>query len=400
MATGVNVLKERGGPLFFKVDGGAGRVLEPPHPRLGTVVRTAVRSLTVMQKEALVSSSRTGETWRLASDEGVYLNGYDYAPAPLALLSVGMVSSYMNEIEALAKARGITIRRLRLVQDNFYTMQGSALRGTMIGGAKDIGLETQIDSDADMETLRALVYDAVSASPLNGLMRGQKESLFTLNHNGRSIANAKALPVKGPSVPDPLPAFESYVPAQGDWSGIMTRTGVMTPENDNTATFAGGALTETQDRLLHLRVYASRREDGVKEIVQYLYNPHGTIFRFQSDEQGRAPDAESYISAGIGFCFMTQLGRYAKIAKKDLHDYRIVQDAHFSLAGASDGTGKAGSADPLETHCHLFSGEDDDFARTALDMSEQTCFLHAFCRTDLKARVRISPFDEHFVPHA
>jgi hypothetical protein len=28
--------------------------------------------------------------------------------------------------------------------------------------------------------------------------------------------------------------------------------------------------------------------------------------------------------------------------------------------------------------------------RTALDMAEQTCVLHAFCRTDLKARVKIT----------
>lgn len=86
---------------------------------------------------------------------------------------------------------------------------------------------------------------------------------------------------------------------------------------------------------------------------------------------------------------MTQLGRYAKIAGKDLAAYRIVQDIHFSPGGATGGTGRPGSADPVETHVYLDSGEDDHFARTALDMGEQTCFLHAFCRTDLKAKVRV-----------
>ena len=103
--------------------------------------------------------------------------------------------------------------------------------------------------------------------------------------------------------------------------------------------------------------------------MHYLYNPHGTVFRFLSDEAGRAPDAESYICAGIGFCFMPQFGRYAKIAKTPLEDYRIIQDAHFSLAGASDGTGQAGRADPLETHCYLRSGQEDSFAQRALDMA-------------------------------
>ena len=36
------------------------------------------------------------------------------------------------------------------------------------------------------------------------------------------------------------------------------------------------------------------------------------------------------------------------------------------------------------------SGEDDDFSRAALDMSEQTCYLHAFCKADLKAKVRVT----------
>jgi len=77
--------------------------------------------------------------------------------------------------------------------------------------------------------------------------------------------------------------------------------------------------------------------------------------------------------------------------KKPLQEYRILQDTHFSKGGASGGTGKAGSADPVETHVYLVTEEGDDFARQALDMSEQTCFLHAFCKTDLKTRVTIVP---------
>ena len=84
---------------------------------------------------------------------------------------------------------------------------------------------------------------------------------------------------------------------------------------------------------------------------------------------------------------MTQFGRYASIAKKELAAYRIVQDTHFSKGGASGGTGVAGTAAPVETHVYLETPEGDDFARQVLDMSEQTCFLHALCRTELKARL-------------
>ena len=127
--------------------------------------------------------------------------------------------------------------------------------------------------------------------------------------------------------------------------------------------------------------------------MQNLFQPIGSEFRYLSDEspemggRGLAPDAATYMSAGIGFCFMTQFGRYAKIVKKDLSAYRIVQDTHFSVGGQADSNG---AADPVETHVYLETTEDDSFARDVLDMSEQTCFLHALCRTHLEPVVRVS----------
>jgi len=389
-----NPLIECGKPLFFKVASPGEIGFDAPELRLGDAARLCVRSLTVMQKEALVKSTRTGAVWRLASDEGAYLAGLDEAPCPLSFLSTGMVCSYMNEILALAKMRGIIINDIKLVQDNYYTMKGSAKDGSMIGGAKNPDLAVHIDTDADQDMINRLVLDATTASPLNGLMRGAKESLFTLTHNGAEIEPAKALPVGNPAEPDPGDHFDTVQPTSDDWSALIKRGG-KTPKSDHTVTMAGDSLAEQQDRLLHIRVICTLREDGVKMVEQQLFNPHGSLFYFLCDEapenrgKGLAPDAVSYISAGIGFCFMTQFGRYAKIVKKDLQEYRIIQDTHFSLGGASGGTGQAGTAEPVETHVHLVTGEDNEFARTILDMSEQTCFLHAFCKADLKTRVKI-----------
>ena len=344
-------------------------------------------------------SARSGAVWRLASDEGSYLAGLDEAPCPLSFLTTGMVSAYMNEILALAAARDITIDRIRLVQDNYYTMTGSALQGTMTGGAKNIELIAQIDSSTDRSTLAKLVLDATIASPLNGLMRGTKESLFTLTHNGREIEPARALRLGHPAEADPIDTFDRAEPSAGDWSGSIRRGGT-TPKAAHTVTMANDSLSDQQSRLLHVRGICTLREDGIKLIEQRLYNPHGSIFYFLCDEApenggtGAAPDAASYISAGIAFCFMTQFGRYAKIVKKDLQQYRIVQDTHFSLGRASSATSAAGAADPVETHVHLESSHDDEFARRILDMSEQTCFLHAFCRTDLKAKVSIHEYSK------
>ena len=147
---------------------------------------------------------------------------------------------------------------------------------------------------------------------------------------------------------------------------------------------------DEQDRRLNIGAVAELREDGVKEIQQMQYSPHGTSFGFLSSEDGRAPDANSLVSAGIGFCFMTQFGRFVSMLNLDLPDYRIVQDSHFSLGGASGRTGKPGEADPIETHVYLQTSESDKVAQEMLDISEQTCFLHAFCRTDLKTKLKIS----------
>ena len=392
-----NPLVDSGKPLFFKVANPEALGFTAPDIRLGEAVRLGVRSLSVMQKEALVASASTGTVWRLASDEGAYLDGLDAAPCPLSFLTTGMVCSYMNEILALARQRNIAINNIRLVQDNYYTMKGSALKGTMTGGAKDVKLAVHVDSDADRKTLETLVVDAVAASPLNGLMRGARESLFTLSHNGAEIETGKALPVGKPAEADPGDHFDKAKPTADDWRGLLKKGG-LTPKSEETVTLAGDSLKDEQDRVLHVRGICTLREDGVKQVEQQLFNPHGSIFYFLCDEapehggKGLAPDAASYISAGIGFCFMTQFGRYAKIVRKDLQEYRILQDTHFSLGGASGGTGMAGSADPVETHVYLVTGEDDEFARQALDMSEQTCFLHAFCKADLKTRVSIASF--------
>ncbi len=386
MAAHDNILGADPRPLFFPVEHGSD-LLSPPPDRLGQAVRFAARSLSVMQKEGLVASSASGQVWRVVSDEGAYLDGFNEAPCPLSFLTVGMVSSYMTELLALAEARGIALDRVELVQDNFYTMKGSALKGTMTGGAKDIELEARIESPADPETLRALVYDAVAASPLNGLMRGEKDSLFTLTHKGRQVIPDKAKPVQSDPPPDPAHLIEGVHPLAAE---SMPRRAGMSPLTDEATSSQGSSLAEEQDRVLHIRGICTLRDDGVKQVEQQLFNPHGSVFHFLCDEEGRAPDAVSYMAAGIGFCFMTQLGRYAKIAKKHLAAYNVVQDIHFSLGGASGGTGQAGQADPVETHVYLDSEEDSTFARTALDMGEQTCFLHAFCRTDLKARVRVA----------
>ncbi|MEM7440627.1 MAG: OsmC family protein [Pseudomonadota bacterium] len=386
---GENIIGTSGNPPFFKVANADAVTIDAPENRKGDALRTWVRSLSGFQKEALVRSAKTGDTWRLVSDEGPYLNGHDAAPCPLAFLSTGMVASFMNEILALAKAQDIEIRQLKLIQDNYYTMQGSMPKRTMVGGAENIELQVEIDCDLEDAELNEFLINATYASPLNGLMRGQLESLFKLGKNGRELPTAKVPEIDGPLFPDPGNHFESSEPGADD-TVLMGPVGLTPKKEVAKGTASGGSsLSDEQDRRLNIGAVAVLRDDGMKDIQQMQYSPYGTSFRFLSSEDGRAPDANTLISAGIGFCFMTQFGRFVSMLKLDLPDYRIVQDTHFSLGGASGGTGQAGSADPIETHVYLETSESDETAQEMLDISEQTCFLHAFCRTDLKTKLKV-----------
>jgi hypothetical protein len=366
-------------PAFCAVANGVSLGVEAPRARRGLALRTLVRGLAGMQKEALVTSSTTGRTWRLVSDEGPYLAGTDLAPPPLGLFVTGLAALHANELLALAAARGVRLERLRLMQDTFYSMDGSALRGTMTGGALPPRLTVEADTDLGDDELRALAAEAVASSPVAGLVAGVHDSLFTLTLNGSRVETGRVAELGAEIPSDPLDAFARFGVEQPAEPLLGKERDAERVEGEGGA---DSSLRPEQKRTLHARAVCSLRDDGVREIDQFLFKPVGSQFRLLADEEGRAPDALSYVAAGIGFCFLTQLGRYASITKRPLDGYRIVQDTHFATSG--------GAADPVETHLFLDTPEDAESARQMLDMAEQTCFLHALCRTDLVAEVDVA----------
>ena len=197
-------LEEMGTPLYYI----AGNAEEagfpvPPNPH-GQSLRTWVRALAGgMQKEALVVSAATGTAWRFACDEGAHLGGFNKAPNPLTYLSAGMIASYMNEITALAEQRNIALRDLELVLENFYYREGDFRKGTMNSGALPPELNVHCQADCDDQTLSTLLYEAVAASPLNGLARGSHPSLFNLVLNGTEITPAQVTPLDAEPFDDP-----------------------------------------------------------------------------------------------------------------------------------------------------------------------------------------------------
>ena len=293
-------------PLFFPVSNPEQLGLEPPAERLGVAVRTWVRALSGMQKEALVVNGANGRAWRLVSDEGPYLDGHDVGPCPLSFFTIGMVSMVMNELTALAAERGIELRDVRLILDNYYTMEGSALRGTMVGGALAPELRIEIDSGAETAALQNLAVEAVAATPVNGLLKLEHRSLFTLMTNGRQIELGRVASLDRPSDPDPGDHFAEVEISQAPVAGEAIRKLVAAEQVSGVPHGVSSSLKESQSRTLHVRGVCTIRDDGVKEIEQSLFKPIGSTFRYLCDEapehggRGLAPDAASYLSAGIG----------------------------------------------------------------------------------------------------
>ena len=137
------------------------------------------------------------------------------------------------------------------------------------------------------------------------------------------------------------------------------------------------------------------REDGMKSIRVACFQPIGCVFRVLSDDSAavggleRAPSGLAYISAGLSFCFMTQLGRYAHVAKHDMQSYQIVQDTSFSQPAAINESGETATSAAVDTDVFIGNKEDEASTQTLLNMGEQTCYLHAACRSGIKTRVRV-----------
>jgi uncharacterized OsmC-like protein len=352
-----------------------------------------------MQKEALVASSPSGRAWHMVCDEGPYLNGTDLAPFPLAFFTTGLVSSYFAELVGLARVRGLTLDALELVQDSFYTMEGSALRGDMVGGALPVELHVRADHDAPQSELRDMIMLAVGRSPADALLRGAFKSEFSLAKNGVPLPVRDVQPWTTPGAldvsdarfdaarPDPDADFPPDIICK--LTSAATRSGV---EGG-----LGSSLKSEQRRTLHVRGIAKQRDNGLIETRVQLFKPIGSNFRFLCDPDpaasgrgGRAPSPLGYLSAGVAFCYLTQIGRYVTIMKHRLDRYAIGQRTSFGLAIGDGRFATPPSAEPVRTHVEIDARIDDETVQRIVHMGERTCFLHAAARTPLKTRVRVN----------
>ena len=386
-------LEETDRPICYRVEN-AGAT--PPEPTDGAKARyrTSLRSLGGMQKEAVVSAAGSDVVWRLASDEGDYLDGADEAPPPLGYMLAGMASAYAAGTLEAAEANDVAIADLTVVLDNYYSMDGSALAGTMTASAEPPELRVEVEADADEPTVEALVASAVDASPVTGVLRERLPSGFSLTVNGEAVSPDGVAALDEPGPGDPSDRFEDLGPADADGDASLVRhTGEVTEplaEADDRYTERGDStLADEHDRVVHLRGICTPAPDGTLSVRQKTYSPRASMFDFVADPGGTAaPDPLAYVSAGIGFCFMTQMGRYASVVGEELPGYRVVQDTGFAPGDPEDGS--VGRATPVESHVYLETPAGADFGREVLDMSEQSCYLHALYRSEIEPSVTVS----------
>lgn len=331
-----------------------------------------------MQKEVLVNQSGSEAIWRFLCDEGPYLDGTDLAPPPLAFFAAGMAAHNAGLLVDEAEDSGIALGEWSIEQGTFYTMEGSALRGTMTGGALPARLVLR-SSRLKADDCQRLATAALKRSVAEALMASEFSGGFSISHNGAAIGTQRVAPAQ-----DAAPELGSLASAvgvmaeDGDFEEVIRKVESVEASEDPTHG-KGASLRESQKRTLHLHTELRPGSSGLFEITVHLLRPLGSTFRFlasagqESNGQPDAPAGLDYLSAGIALCFLTQMGRYAQITRGDLQSYGVVQDLFFE-------------ADPpairrLTTHALIESNEDAATARRYVDMSEQTCFLHASCRS-------------------
>ncbi len=333
------------------------------------------RSLAGMQKEALVYSP-SGAVWRLTCDEGPYLNGADVAPFPLAFVTAGLVISVTSMFRECAREENIELGAVSVVLDNYYSMEGSAIQGTMKGGASSPDLRIEAEN-IDRNALERLTARAIERSAAAIMFATAMRNAFSLHLNDELRPLKEMRAATGEIPPPPLNAFDDIGVLSGDAGGRPILSKLQTAESlFGVDGGAGSSLQAEQKRGLHVRGTLVVTPDGLYDIKIQLFKPIGSVFRFIGDDEagGRAPSGMDYFSAGVAFCFMTQLGRYAKIVKQDLIDYLIVQETRYS---GSAGAGGAVRVEPLDTHVYLHSNEELERCQKLVKMGEQTCFAHA-----------------------
>jgi hypothetical protein len=377
-----DTIGDNGDPLAFKLRQGRNRL-----PLLGgtgrDVLKVEARQMAGHQKEAVVSEGVDGSAWRLTSDEGKHLRGTDLAPFPLGYFNAGLQSDLYGRIRYLAATRNVLLEAVEIRVVNHYWLTGSFIHGTGEGHAEAPDIDVCVQSGASTETVRALVGAALDASPAIAFVRTPLVgNTFALYVNGRrrrieGIANSPSGDAGDPyrvyaGAPRPLDANPRR--------DLIEKTGRVEP-----GAIAPASATVTNKLIRNvIGEGASLDHDGMYAVDTWLGMPGTSHFRLASDEGNgdAAPSGLALLSAGIAFCYMTQLSRYIENMRMRIHGVRLVQFNPYVA-------GRTAAAEPVDTHLFLNGEAPEETHLQLLAIAARTCYLHAASKTPTEPNVRI-----------
>jgi uncharacterized OsmC-like protein len=373
-------ITSQGDPLCFLVRRGVDKLLSDVEAR--SVIKVEARQMAGHQKEAIVTIVMGGSAWRLTSDEGKHLRGTDLAPFPLGFFNAGLQSDLYGRIQRLAAAGDIKLTSVAIRVVNHYWLTGSFIHGTGEGHAEAPDIEVQVESDASEERVKTLVHAAMDASPAIAFLRASLTNTFALYINGRQRKVEAVVNSTGADAADP---FLTYTKAPRPLEltarrDLIERTGQVEP----------GAIepaSATVTNKLIRNVVGDGRPlgpGGMYVTDTWLGMPGTSHFRLISDEDRNdtAPSGLMLLSAGIAFCYMTQLSRYIESMKMDIHGVRLVQFNPY-VAGA------CATAEGIDTHLFLNGDAAPETHLQLLTIAARTCYLHAASKTPTEPNLRI-----------
>ena len=142
--------------------------------------------------------------------------------------------------------------------DNLYGMEGSLMRGTMVGSALPVAVTFRAKTSTDSREVLQLAYLAVASSPADALLRNAVDSLFTLNHNGQVLPVTRVAADFAPQHSDPSSLFNEARPGADSQcaTDILQRLdGVDTLGGEKLGSERSDAvgLSDNQKRQVHVR---------------------------------------------------------------------------------------------------------------------------------------------------
>ena len=389
-----------GYPLAFKVAQGTARpgVLGAAAAR--EIFVTEARALTTYQKEAVVAEGPAGSRWRMTTDEGKHIKGSDLAPFPLGFFNAALHADLSNRLLAIAAARGIALDDLSIRLHNFYFLDGSFTRGDAIGRSEPAKITVRIKSSASAADARALVDAAVAASPALDAMRRPLTNTFAIYVNGRRRV-VTTLP--NSDAPDATDPYMTYAKPPAPLAGADGLPDLI----EKTGEVEQGDLIDASDgsirKVVRTVTGESRLLDpaGVTATDTWLELPGVSHFTLKSDERtaigggpgvnggDQGPSGLALLSAGIVFCYMTQITRYIENQHFNIRGVRLVQYTPYTLTGsAADGT-LTGIVEPVDTHLFLSGGASDEDHERLMTIAAKTCYLHATLADTLVPQVAV-----------